>query len=171
MDIPKVPDYLDRTMPKGYWLAKSEPESYSIADLERDGRTAWEGVRNYMARNYLRAMKAGDLVLFYHSNADPSGVAGVAKVSRAAYPDKTALDSDSKYHDPKATADDLRWSVVDLAFVEAFADVLPLEVLKDDPGLVGMEVTRRGSRLSVSPVSATQFARVKKLARSKRRRR
>jgi len=153
-------------MGKEYWLAKSEPQTYSIADLERDGTTSWEGVRNYMARNYLRAMKKGDLVLFYHSNADPSGVAGIAKVARTAYPDPTALDPKSDYHDP--TADETRWSLVDLAFVEAFDSVLPLEALKSDAALTGMEVVRKGSRLSVSPVSAEHFARVKKLAKKKR---
>ncbi|MCC7384298.1 MAG: EVE domain-containing protein [Deltaproteobacteria bacterium] len=156
-------------MPPGArrWLIKSEPAVYSIDDLARDRRTRWEGVRNYQARNHLRAMAEGDLALFYHSNAEPSGVAGVVRIARAAYPDPTALDPKSEYHDPKATAADPRWSLVDVEFVEKLPRVVPLQELKDDPKLDGMEVTRRGSRLSVSEVSAAHFSYVLALSKKK----
>jgi predicted RNA-binding protein with PUA-like domain len=148
-----------------YWLAKSEPETYSIHDLARDGRTHWEGVRNYMARNYLRQMSEGDLVLYYHSNAEPSGVAGLARVARAAYPDLTARDPASDYHDPGDTQDEPRWSMVDVAHVETWPRVVSLDELRQDTALAGLEVTRKGSRLSVTPVSADHFARILALAR------
>ena len=150
---------------KRYWLAKSEPDVYSIQDLERDGQTSWEGVRNYQARIHLRAMSVGDLVLFYHSNAEPSGVAGVARVIKAAYPDRSALDPASPYYDEGATEEDPRWSMVDVAFEEKLPEVLSLAALKASPGLEGMEVIRKGSRLSVSEVSPAHFALVLKLAR------
>ncbi|MDF1562706.1 MAG: EVE domain-containing protein [Deltaproteobacteria bacterium] len=151
--------------PCKYWLMKSEPSVYGIADLERDGQAGWEGVRNYQARNFMRdEMKLGDLVLFYHSNSKPSGVAGLAKVVREAYPDAAALDRKSEYFDPKATADDPRWVQVDLGFVERFDEVLPLEALKDDPKLAEMLVVQRGQRLSIQPVTAPHFRRVLKLA-------
>lgn len=150
------------------WLVKSEPDVYSIDDLARDGRTSWEGVRNYQARNFLRAMRDGDEVLFYHSNADPSGVAGIARVTREAYPDPTALDRRSEAFDPKATAADPRWSTVDLGFVERFPAVLPLARLHGETALEGMELLRRGSRLSVQPVTAREFRHVVALARGER---
>ena len=150
-----------------YWLMKSEPEVYSIDDLERDGTTFWEGVRNYTARIHLRAMKKGDLVLFYHSNAEPTGVAGLARVCREAYPDRFALDKKSDYFDPKATEEDPRWSMVDVQFVEKFPAVLPLELLRKQEALDGMELLRKGSRLSVQPVSAAHFKLVQKLAKKK----
>ncbi len=153
-----------------YWLMKSEPSVYAIEDLERDGRAEWEGVRNYQARNLMRdEMRRGDLVLFYHSNAKPSGVAGVARVVREAYPDPTALDPTSPYHDPRATPEDPRWVQVDLGFVERFERLVPLAALKADPALEGMLVTRRGQRLSVQPVERAHFARVLELAGARTR--
>ena len=149
-----------------YWLVKSEPDVYSIDDLARDGRTSWEGVRNYQARNSMRDdMKLGDKVLFYHSNAEPSGVAGVAEVVREAYPDHFAWDPKSKYHDEASSPDNPRWVMVDVGFVEKFPAVIPLAALKADPALAGMEVTRKGSRLSVHPVSKAHFERVVALGR------
>ena len=142
------------------WLMKSEPDVYSIDDLARDGTTGWEGVRNFQARNYLRAAAVGDLVLFYHSNAEPSGVAGVARITRTAYPDPTQFDPKSDYHDATSPPDDPRWSTVELGFVERFGAVIALADLKSDPELDGLEVTRRGSRLSVHPVSEAHFARI-----------
>jgi predicted RNA-binding protein with PUA-like domain len=144
-----------------YWLMKSEPDVFSIDDLRRDGRTAWEGVRNYQARNSMRDdMKLGDKVLFYHSNAEPSGVVGVAELVREAYPDPHALDPKSDYYDPKATAATNVWVTVEIGFVERFQAVLPLAALKAEPALEGMEVIRKGSRLSVQPVSAAHFEKV-----------
>ena len=157
-------------MAKRYWLMKSEPDTYSIDDLARDGSTCWEGVRNYRARNLMRdEMKVGDLVLFYHSNADPKGVAGVAKVKKAGYPDKYQFDRRSKYHDPKSSPDDPRWFLVDVEFVEKFPHVVELSMLKETPGLDGMMVIQRGARLSVQPVDKPHFDIVRRLGRRKTR--
>ena len=147
-----------------YWLVKSEPDVYAIDDLARDGTTGWEGVRNYTARIHLRAMAVGDEVLFYHSNAEPSGVAGRARVARTAYPDLHARDPASPYHDPDDVADEPRWSMVDVAFVARLPRIVTLAELKAEAALDGMEVTKKGSRLSVTPVSAAHFAHVLAMA-------
>lgn len=152
---------------KKLWLMKSEPSTYSIEDLERDGSEPWDGVRNYQARNFMREMSEGDLVIFYHSNAKPPGAAGVARISREAYPDPTQFDEKSKYHDPKSKREDPRWSLVDVEFVEKFDEAIPLQTLKDDPALEGMVVTQKGSRLSVQPVEKKHFKRVLKLGGAK----
>jgi len=149
------------------WLMKSEPDVYSIDDLERDGTEPWEGVRNYQARNFMREMAVGDLALFYHSNAKPPGVAGVCRISREAYPDATQFDEKSKYFDAKSQIEDPRWSMVDVAFVEKFDEEVSLQALKDDPALEGMLVTQKGSRLSVQPVAKKHFKRVLKMAGAK----
>ena len=150
---------------KRYWLMKSEPDVYSIDDLARDGTTSWSGVRNYQARNFMRDdMKVGDLVLFYHSNAEPPGVAGIAKVVRTAHPDLTALDPRSPYHDPKATPENPIWQMVDVGFVAAFKRIVSLDELRADPALAGMLVIKRGMRLSVQPVDPTHFKRVESMA-------
>jgi predicted RNA-binding protein with PUA-like domain len=146
---------------------KSEPEVFSIQALRRDRKTHWEGVRNYQARNHLRAMKIGDLVLFYHSNADPPGVAGVARVCREAYPDSSQFDPRSDYYDAASKPEDPRWSLVDVEFVEELAEVVPLDVLKEDESLDGMLVRKRGMRLSVQPVERKHFARVLELGKAK----
>ena len=134
-----------------YWLMKSEPSAYSIDDLQRDGSTSWNGVRNYQARNHMRDMSVGDPVLFYASSAEPSGVTGLAEVSREAQPEP----------------DDPTWSMVDIRFVEKFANIVPLEVLKQTKGLEEMVVTRKGSRLSVQPATKREFDIVAKLGRKK----
>jgi predicted RNA-binding protein with PUA-like domain len=149
------------------WLMKSEPDVYSIDDLERDGTEPWEGVRNYQARNFMREMAVGDLALFYHSNAKPPGVAGVCRISREAYPDATQFDEKSKYFDAKSQIEDPRWWMVDVAFVEKFDEEVSLQALKDDPALEGMLVTQKGSRLSVQPVAKKHFKRVLKMAGAK----
>ena len=147
---------------------KSEPGTYSIEDLERDGQTSWEGVRNYQARNLMRdEVAVGDRVLFYHSSANPPGVAGLARVVRAAYPDHFALDPDSPYHDPKSTDAAPRWFMVDVAFVERWANVVSLSQLKSDARLEGMLVRRKGMRLSVQPVDTAHYERVVALGRAK----
>ena len=149
-----------------YWLMKCEPEAYSIDDLERDGTTSWEGVRNYQARNFLRDdVQEGDLVLFYASNAEPSGVTGIAEVAREAYPDHFALKKGHVYHDPKSTPEEPIWYMVDLRFVEKFPDIVPLATLKATPGLEKMVVTQKGSRLSVQPVTKKELEIVRKLGR------
>jgi predicted RNA-binding protein with PUA-like domain len=147
------------------WLIKSEPDVYSIDHLARDGRTAWEGVRNYQARNFMRAdMQVGDLALFYHSNADVIGVAGVARVASAPYPDPTQFIPGHKYEDPASKPTDPRWWLVDFAWDRKLPRVVTLAELKADPELAGMLVVQRGQRLSVQPVDAAHFARVLALA-------
>lgn len=154
-------------MAKRYWLMKSEPYLYGIDDLERDGVTSWDGVRNFQARNIMRdEMQLHDRVLFYHSNADPSGVAGTAEVARRGHPDLTALDPRSDYYDPKATEADPRWVMVDVKFVEKFAGVVSLATLRETPGLEDMMVIRKGARLSVQPVSKEEFWIVTRLGRA-----
>jgi len=152
-----------------HWLMKSEPDVYSIDDLERDGRESWEGVRNYQARNFMREMVEGDLVIFYHSNAKPPGAAGVGRICRKAYPDDTQFNKKSKYYDAKSKKEDPRWSLVDVEFVEKFGEPVSLQALKDDPALEGMRVTQKGSRLSVQPVDKGHFKRVLKIAGAKTR--
>ncbi|RJF73156.1 EVE domain-containing protein [Deinococcus cavernae] len=140
-----------------FWLLKSEPDVFSYAELVRVGTEPWNGVRNYQARNYLRQMQAGDLCLFYHSNAKPAGVAGVARVVRGAYPDNLQFDPDSPYFDPKSNPDEPRWSMVDVAPVVAFPEVLPLETIRALPAWLSSPLARKGSRLSVLPVTPPQF--------------
>ncbi len=150
------------------WLMKSEPDVYSIDDLARDGTTTWEGVRNFTARNFMRdGMKVGDLVLYYHSNAEPSGVAGIAKVSRLAYPDPTQFDEKSEYFDPTAKKDEPRWLMVEVAFVEKFPAFVSLETLKKDEALAEMLVVQKGQRLSVQPVEKKHFERVVAMGRAR----
>ena len=134
-----------------HWLIKSEPDVFSIEDLERVGREPWTGVRNYQARNFMwHEMKPGDLALFYHSNAKPSGIAGIAKVVGAPYPDPTQFDTNSKYFDAKSTRENPRWWLVDFEFVDRFSEILPLETLKQDAELCEMMVCQRGARWSLS---------------------
>ena len=151
-----------------YWLIKSEPDTFSIRDLARAPRktTHWEGVRNYQARNFLRAMKRGDLAIFYHSNAEPPAAVGIAKVVREAYPDDSAWNPRSPYHDPKASPAKPVWSMVDVQLVEIFPRAIPLDELRSVKALAGMELLRRGSRLSVTPVTPGEFRTLEKLARA-----
>jgi predicted RNA-binding protein with PUA-like domain len=150
------------------WLMKSEPDVFSISDLEKAGTTGWEGVRNYQARNFMRdEMNEGELVLFYHSNAEPSGVAGVAKIHGSPIPDPTQFDKKSDYYDATSPKDEPRWMMAQVRFVERFAKVVPLEVLKADKTLEGMPLLAKGQRLSVQPVTPAHFARVLKLAGAK----
>jgi predicted RNA-binding protein with PUA-like domain len=151
------------------WLVKSEPDVYSIDDLERDGTEPWDGVRNYQARNYLRQMRKGDRVLFYHSNTAVPGVVGLAKVVATASPDPTQFDPASKYFDPTSDPDDPRWSLVHLGFVKAFDRTVSLDELKGHADELGdLAVIRKGNRLSVCPVTAQQFDVIVRLARRRR---
>ncbi|HEX4966381.1 MAG TPA: EVE domain-containing protein [Thermoanaerobaculia bacterium] len=153
---------------KKYWLMKCEPEAYSIDDLERDGVTTWEGVRNFQARNTMRDdMKVGDGVLFYASNAEPSGVAGVAEIAREGYPDPYAFQKGHHYFDPKSDPANPTWYMVDVRFVEKFQQIVPLAELKEAKGLAAMVVVQKGSRLSVQPVTKKEFEIVVKLGRAK----
>ena len=145
-------------MSPNYWLMKCEPNVYSISDLERDGWTFWEGVRNYQARNFMRdEFRVGDHVLFYHSNADPSGVAGLATVIRDAYVDHFAQDPENKYFDPKATPDNPRWVMVDIQFVKKFQTVIALQEMRHHPTLSDMMVLQKGSRLSITPITKANY--------------
>ena len=154
-------------MAKRYWLMKSEEEVYSIRDLEKEGVTPWEGVRNYEARNLMRdQMKVGDEVLFYHSNAKPAGVAGLARVAREGYPDPFAFDKKSRYFDSKSDPDNPRWFMVELEFVEAFGGVVSLEEIKATADLGGMVLVNR-ARLSVQPVAKEEFQLIRKMGRKK----
>lgn len=145
------------------WLMKSEPDVFSIDDLARKGVCGWDGVRNYQARNFMREMRAGDRVLFYHSNAAPPGVAGVAEVARTAYPDPTQFDRRSPYHEPRATPDRPVWDQVDVRFVRRLPRLVSLDELRGRPELRGMTLLTR-SRLSVQPVTSAQWAVVERLA-------
>ncbi|NJM55566.1 MAG: EVE domain-containing protein [Verrucomicrobiae bacterium] len=150
-------------MARRYWLMKTEPDVFSLADLKaRPAQTEpWEGVRNYQARNLMRdAMHVGDRVLFYHSSTEPTGVAGVAEIVRAAYPDTTALDPESPYFDAKATPEDPRWLRVDVRFVAEFPRFVTLAEMKAEPALAEMRVVQRGQRLSIQPVTAAEFKQV-----------
>ncbi len=146
------------------WLVKTEPGDYSIDDLKRDSTTLWVGVRNYQARNYLLEMKVGDEVLFYHSNAEPSGVVGVCKVAEKPEPDKTQFDQKSIYFDEKATKEKPRWFCPKLRFVKKFNKLIPLSELRTEKGLQKMGVLQKGSRLSVLPVTEAEFKIVLRLA-------
>src|SRR5688572_14725636 len=146
--------------PKRYWLMKSEPEDFSIDDLERVGTEPWTGVRNYQARNFMRnAMKVGDGILFYHSNCVPPGIVGTATVASAAYPDPTQFDPKSDYHDPKASHEEPRWYMVDVSFERKLRRTITLEEIKQHADSLGEEfaLIRRGNRLSVLPVTAAQY--------------
>ncbi len=148
---------------------KCEPAAYTIDDLARDGSTSWEGVRNYQARNFMRdQMQAGDGVLFYASNAEPSGVTGLATIARAGYPDPFALKKGHKYFDPDSKKDSPVWYMVDIAFEERFPGIVSLEALKAAKGLEKMVVTQKGSRLSVQPVTKPEYDIVVRLGRGKR---
>lgn len=147
-----------------YWLMKSEPDVYSIDTLKKDGTTWWEGVRNYQARNFMsKEMSVGDLVLFYHSNAEPPGVAGIAKVLKAAAADKTQFDKKSEYFDAKATKEKPNWFCVEVEFVAKFKNLVSLSDLRENEKLADMVVLQKGSRLSVQPVDKKHFDIVKKM--------
>ncbi|MGB1091046.1 MAG: EVE domain-containing protein [Oceanobacter sp.] len=143
-----------------YWLFKSEPDAFSIDDLAaRPNQTEhWDGVRNYQARNFMRDdMEVGDRIFFYHSSCKEVGIAGLAEVAREAYPDHTQFDPNSKYHDPKASEDNLRWFMVDVRFVEKFDRVLTLKAIKDMPDITELGLVKKGSRLSIMPVTKAEF--------------
>ena len=145
---------------------KCEPAAYTIDDLQRDGRTGWEGVRNYQARNFMRDdMHEGDAALFYASNAAPSGVMGLAEIVRAGYPDPFAFKKGHRYFDEASDRAAPTWFTVDVGFVERFPAVVPLEILKRTPGLERMMVTQKGSRLSVQPVTRREYDIVVRLGR------
>jgi len=153
-------------MPRpSYWLMKSEPTSFSFENLvkSKNSTNHWDGVRNYQARNYMREMRMGDRVLFYHSNCDPPGVVGLAKVVREAYPDPTQFDRGNIHYDPKATSERPIWEMVDLRAIKLLRKPVSLDLLRQAKGLEKMVLLRRGSRLSVQPVSSKEWKIIVKL--------
>ena len=150
-----------------YWLFKSEPTAYSIDDLARDKKTYWDGVRNYQARNMLRdEVQKGDLVFFYHSNAEPMAIVGVMEISKTAYVDHTAFDKNDECHyDPKSDPDNPTWVMVDVKFIEKFPQPVTRDMLRDDPTTADMMVLKKGSRLSIQPVTKAEWDAVMKLAK------
>lgn len=152
----------------GYWLVKSEPNAFSFDDLlgRPDRTTFWDGVRNFAARGHLRAMKKGDRVFFYHSNADPSAIVGIAEVAREAYPDHSALDPNDPHFDPKSNADAPTWFMVDIRGIEPLPRPVSLDEIKKTKALASMALVRLG-RLSVQPVTPKEWETVLKLSRGK----
>ncbi|HTA21353.1 MAG TPA: EVE domain-containing protein [Polyangia bacterium] len=148
-----------------YWLMKSEPSVFSIDDLARAPKqtTSWDGVRNYQARNLLREAAVGDGVIFYHSSADPPAAAGTATIARAAYPDASQFDAKSDHYDADSKKDGPRWFVVDVKLDKKFARAVPLAELRATPALEGMVLLRKGSRLSVQPVTPAEWKVICKL--------
>lgn len=146
-----------------FWLFKSEPFKFSFEDLKHSDQqtTTWDGIRNYQARNLMRDQaKPGDLVLFYHSRVDPPGVVGVAEITKEAYPDYTAWDPKSDYFDPKSSAENPRWLMVEVTYKYDFKSIVTLQDMKQDKELEGMLVIKRGQRLSIQPVEKKHFDRV-----------
>ena len=157
-------------MARKHWLIKSDPETYGIDELERDGVTEWDGVRNYKARNYMRdEMSPGDRILFYHSNADPTGVYGVAEVASEAHPERAQFDRRSRYHDPDSDRDAPTWWCVDVRHVETFPAPVSREQLREIQGLADLLVLKRGMRLSITPVTRKEFEIVRRAGRRERR--
>jgi predicted RNA-binding protein with PUA-like domain len=143
------------------WLMKSEPDAYSIDDLERDRCEMWDGIRNYQARNMMRDdMKIGDEIFFYHSNCKEPGIVGIARVASEPYPDPTQFDKKSRYHDAKSSKDDPRWCLVDVEFVRKLARNITLTELKAQKTLADMILTRKGNRLSIMPVGKKHWNKI-----------
>ena len=146
-----------------YWLFKSEPTTYGIDHLARDKVTAWTGVRNYQARNFMRdAMRAGDRGLFYHSSCPLPGIAGIVEISRAAYPDDTQFDRKSRYYDAGAAPDSPRWFNVDVKFVSK-TRLVGIAELRRQKALKKMQLLQRGNRLSITPVTAAEWECIQRL--------
>ena len=136
-----------------YWLMKSEPQAYSINDLEQEQQTIWDGVRNYQARNFLRQMQVGDLAFFYHSNTKPPGIVGLMKIVESNVVDPTQFEVNSKYYEPKATKESPRWQTVTVEFEKDFGKIISLEQLKQTFSGEELLVVKKGNRLSVMPVA------------------
>lgn len=147
-----------------FWLFKSEPSTYSIDQLKEDQVTFWDGVRNYRARNFLwKETQIGDWILFYHSNAKPSGVCGVAKVVSEPRLDPTSLDPKSDYFDPKSSSESPRWYSIDVGYVCHFPKHVPLNAIKEEPFLQNMQLAQKGDRLSIQPITENQFCHICKM--------
>lgn len=146
-----------------YWLLKSEPQTYSITDLQQESRAIWDGVRNYQARNFLRQMQLGDRAFFYHSNIKPPGIVGLAEVVATDFPDPTQFDPESPYFDPKATSESPRWYTVEVAFVRDFPEMISLTTLKQMFSPEEFLLVKKGNRLSVMPVGDRVAAEILKM--------
>lgn len=149
---------------KNFWLVKSEPTVYGIDDFKRDRKTYWDGVRNFKARNYMMEMKVGDGVFFYHSNADPKAIVGIARVAKEAYPDHTQYEKKGKYYERRATKENPYWFMVDIEFVSKLDEPISLEALRQVPELEGMALLKRGQRLSVQRVTPEEWKAICKIA-------
>jgi len=147
-----------------YWLLKSEPTAFSIDDFKKVKIAQWDGVRNYQARNYLQSMQVGDEFLFYHSSAEAIGVAGIGKIKKTAYPDTLQFDKKDDHFEPRATKEKPVWFAPDVGFVEKFEPLITLQEIRKNPALSEMVLLRRGSRLSVQPVTKQEFDLVIKMA-------
>ena len=148
-----------------YWIMKSEPDAYSIDQLKIDIETNWEGVRNYQARNFMRDdMKKGDLVLFYHSSCKHIGIAGIAKVSKESHPDLSAQDPKSQYYDPKASQDNPRWFHVSLKFHKKLKTIISLDQIKAHSKLKNLKLIQKGNRLSIIPISESEYKEILSLS-------
>ena len=146
-----------------YWIMKSEPDVFSIKDLEKKKTQCWDGVRNYQARNFMKEMKLGDKVLFYHSSSQVVGVAGTATVSKLAYPDHTQFDQESDYYDPKATLESPRWYMVDVKHEKTFQSIVTLEMIRNNEMLSDLLILRKGNRLSITPCEKKEFEIIQKM--------
>lgn len=147
-----------------YWLMKSEPDVFSIDQLKSEKTTLWDGVRNYQARNFMmNDMKVGDLVLFYHSNAKPPGIAGIATISKKAQPDPTCYNPKSEYYDPKSTKENPRWFCVEVKYKKKFKELIPLEELRSTKSLKDLLVIKKGQRLSIQPVEKKHYDIIEKM--------
>lgn len=154
-------------MPRRYWLLKTEPSVFSFDDLVRAGTTGWDGIRNYQARNFLRdQMKQGDGLLIYHSSAEPTAVVGTAEVVREGHPDPTQFDRKDDHYDPESRPQDPRWFQVEVRAVAKLPHPVTLERIKRTPALAGMNLLRRGNRLSVQPVEEAEFRAIVKLGQT-----
>ncbi len=149
---------------KNYWLMKSEPDAYSIEDFKKDKTTLWDGIRNYQARNIMmNDMQVGDEFIFYHSNAKPPGAAGLGTIAKPAQPDPTQFDKKSKYFDEKSPKDKPRWHCVTCKYKSTFKRFVPLPELKEVKSLSKMMLLKKGTRLSIQPVSKQEFETICKL--------
>ena len=155
-----------QAMTKKYWLMKSEPGTYSIHDLKKSGKDLWDGVRNYQARNFMmNDMQVDDEVLFYHSNANPPGIVGLARISKKAQPDPTAFAPKSKYYDPGSSKKNPRWFCVEVAFKSIFKKLISIEELRNEKKLSKMLLLKKGQRLSVIPVTPLEYMHILKLSK------
>ncbi len=140
-----------------YWLMKSEGDCYPISQLKKEKIVSWSGVRNYQARNYMKEMEKGDMILFYHSSSKPTGVFGIAKVHKTAHPDMSAQDPKDDHFDPKATKEKPIWECVDVQYVSTFAKPVEVSVIRQNEKLHKMKMLQKGSRLSITPVTEEEF--------------